>query len=385
MRPELILLLLVFLAAGAWGASARGATAFVVPSRGGEPTTTTSFGKRRRNLDPAVLPRLLRLQAAGDDNDGNYKSQSSSNNNPLDFILNPYESKIPKEVEADIYRAEANTSAAQNRGNRIALYVTVAVVGVMAAFFNAFLTELRSTDDLQPDMEAFELAESAFAWVLSNALTQFLFLNKIGGGIMLLVGAGSGLLAEAEWDSRRINAERIWEELQRRRSEAERKSNKKKAKTSTAGSPSQATGGSKPSMGKKKAKRLSALSEVVVDGSASKNVAPVTSKGLPVDPSPVDSSDEASQTGGKEEGGSGLGILRGIKDMYDKADALAASQALLLNKQLEDAGVLEKITDETGLKVVGRKEVQKTTSANEAGDQGNAPASAEETSVQKDE
>ena len=34
---------------------------------------------------------------------------------------------------------------------------------------------------------------------------------------------------------------------------------------------------------------------------------------------------------------------------------MAASQALLLNKKLEDAGVLEKITDKSGLKVVGKQ------------------------------
>ena len=34
---------------------------------------------------------------------------------------------------------------------------------------------------------------------------------------------------------------------------------------------------------------------------------------------------------------------------------MAASQALLLNKELEDRGMIEKITDETGLKVVGKK------------------------------
>ena len=33
----------------------------------------------------------------------------------------------------------------------------------------------------------------------------------------------------------------------------------------------------------------------------------------------------------------------------------AASQALLLNKELEDRGVIEKITDESGLKVVGKE------------------------------
>jgi hypothetical protein len=38
---------------------------------------------------------------------------------------------------------------------------------------------------------------------------------------------------------------------------------------------------------------------------------------------------------------------------------MAASQALLLNKKLEDAGVVEKITDETGLKVIGKEEAAK--------------------------
>ena len=49
------------------------------------------------------------------------------------------------------------------------------------------------------------------------------------------------------------------------------------------------------------------------------------------------------------------GILGKIKGFYDKADQMAASQALLLNKELEDKGFVEKITDETGLKVVGRE------------------------------
>ena len=38
---------------------------------------------------------------------------------------------------------------------------------------------------------------------------------------------------------------------------------------------------------------------------------------------------------------------------------MAASQALLLNKELEDRGLVEKITDETGLKVIGREEAAK--------------------------
>jgi hypothetical protein len=38
---------------------------------------------------------------------------------------------------------------------------------------------------------------------------------------------------------------------------------------------------------------------------------------------------------------------------------MAAAQALLLNKELEDKGVLEKITDETGLRVIGKEAAAK--------------------------
>ena len=34
---------------------------------------------------------------------------------------------------------------------------------------------------------------------------------------------------------------------------------------------------------------------------------------------------------------------------------MAASQALLLNKELEDRGIIEKITDVPGLRVVGKR------------------------------
>ena len=47
-------------------------------------------------------------------------------------------------------------------------------------------------------------------------------------------------------------------------------------------------------------------------------------------------------------------LLDKAKSFYKEADELASQNALLLNKDLEDRGMLEKITDETGLKVVGR-------------------------------
>jgi hypothetical protein len=53
------------------------------------------------------------------------------------------------------------------------------------------------------------------------------------------------------------------------------------------------------------------------------------------------------------------GVLGKIKNLYDEADKLAASQALLLNKELEELGVVEKITDESGLKVIGKEAASK--------------------------
>lgn len=60
---------------------------------------------------------------------------------------------------------------------------------------------------------------------------------------------------------------------------------------------------------------------------------------------------KSEEKGGDEDDG---GIFGKIKGFYEKADSMAASQALLLNKELEDRGVIDKITDESGLKVIGK-------------------------------
>lgn len=263
---------------------------------------------------------------------------TSSLNGFLDS-LSPYESKIPEELKEEIYAAEANTAAASDRGQRVALYALVALIGIGFAFFNGFLTELRSSSpDGGPGVD---LTEAGFGWVLDNFLFHFLFTNAIGGGICLLGGAGAGLMAEAEFDTKRINAEKIYEEMVRRRDTKAKKKNK---------NVSTATGRKKRRPGKE-AKRLSALSEVVLDDTKSddfmeepKDVSQTVTE-VPVD--------EGST---KEEN---KGVFGGLKDFYEKADSMAASQALLINKQLEDAGVVEKITDETGLKVIGREEAAK--------------------------
>jgi len=59
------------------------------------------------------------------------------------------------------------------------------------------------------------------------------------------------------------------------------------------------------------------------------------------------------------------GFLGKMKDFYDQADNMAASQALLLNKELEDRGVVDKITDESGLKVIGKDAAAKLKDQND--------------------
>ena len=121
----------------------------------------------------------------------------------------------------------------------------------------------------------------------------------------------------------------------------------------------------------KNKKRLSALSEVIDDE-------PKVAKAVPEEVTSQDAKEEASSSPSsspveaetkkveetKEEGG----IFGKVKELYEKADAMAASQALLLNKELEDRGVVEKITDESGLRVIGKEEAAKLAKKNESSD-----------------
>ena len=298
-------------------------------------TTTTNFLLQCRPFQSTSLTRLH------EEKDGN-----NGGGGPFDF-LSPYDSKIPPELKDEIYKAEANTAAAKDRGQRIAIYSVVAFVGVLCAFFNFFLSELRTGADGVPGVD---LATAGFGWVEGNFVTSFLFLNKIGGGICLLGGAGAGLLAEAEFDTKRINAEKIYEEMVRRR-------DAKGGKKSDKSSPSSSGSKKKKRRSGKESKRLTALSEVVSDD-------PSTAAEQALAPGDVDEDDVTvdvdvpveSKEGQKDEG---KGVLGQIKDFYNRADSMAASQALLMNKKLEDAGIVEKITDESGLKVIGREEAAK--------------------------
>eukprot|EP00977_Amphora_coffeiformis_P029914 scaffold43499_cov183-Amphora_coffeaeformis.AAC.1 len=293
-------------------------------------------------VPPRAIAKIARAPLSVVDTTALHAEEPSSGGaGPLSFLFNPYESKIPKEIEKEIYDAEGNTPAAQDRGKRIALYAAIAFVGILMAFFNGFITELRSTP--MPDGSEFSLEEAGFGWVESSFVTRFFFMNKIGGGIALLTGGGAAVLAEAEYDTRRINAERIYEELVRRRTAKSEKEapRKKKQRSST-----------------KEKKRLAALSEVL--DSTSSDTAPAAKESRAQSP-PVDTTETESESSDttKEKGG----IFGKVKNFYERADSMAASQALLLNKKLEDAGVLEKITDESGLKVVGRQSTKDTESS----------------------
>jgi signal recognition particle GTPase len=94
----------------------------------------------------------------------------------------------------------------------------------------------------------------------------------------------------------------------------------------------------------KQAKRLGALSEVVMDDV--------------LEPMMEQQEQPQADPEKKQEG-----MMEKLKDWYDKADSMAASQALLLNKKLEEEGIVEKITDETGLKVIGKEAAAKIVEA----------------------
>ena len=156
-------------------------------------------------------------------------------------------------------------------------------------------------------------------------------------------------MAEAELDTKRLNAEKIFDEMERRR---EKKDSPK--------------GGAKQRKGKKRRpgkekKRLQALSELLEEPATATpkedDIVAPTATTTTEDESPSAATSNADEKDDKAPAKEG--IMGKIKGFYDQADSMAASQALLLNKKLEDEGVVEKITDETGLKVVGREEAAK--------------------------
>lgn len=303
-----------------------GSAAFVV--------NTAAFPAVRNTIKQSSSSSRLFVER---DKDGNIKK------GPLEFLLDPKPTKIPPELKDEIYKAESNTQAARDRQGRVVTYVVIAILCVGCAFLNVFLTELRSTVAEAANQEpgSVTLDDVGWGWVASNVVIQFLLATKIGGALAVVSGAGSAMMVEAEIDSQRANAEQIWEELERRRGEQKGSSSlsstkKKKSSAPTSSSPS---GKSRPSGTQKK--RLAALTEVIMDDP--QTVVP-----------PAVTDEEKSVSAPKDDG-----LLGKLKGWYDQADSMAAAQALLLNKELEDKGVLEKITDETGLRVIGKEAAAK--------------------------
>lgn len=306
----------------------------------------TASSHHRRITKPQSLhlksPALLSLLQR--------QTSSSSSSSALYGLFddeNPDEqSEIPPELKDEIYAAEANTAAAQGRQQRVITYILLTIVGVTTAFFNAFLSDLRFGDGSPSS----DLAYYGFEWVQSNPLTGFLFTNKIGGALGLLGAGLSGTLAEVELRSKKENAEKIWAEMQRRKEMKESPTNKSKNKKNK----KNRSQSSKRDMTGKQKKRMSALEELMVEDE------PTPVEMPPVVEEATSESQEKelhqSDTSNKDSEG---GIMGKIKGFYEKADSMAASQALLLNKELEDRGVIDKITDESGLKVIGKEAAAK--------------------------
>lgn len=239
---------------------------------------------------------------------------------------------IPEEVREEIFRAEANTPAAQDRQTRIILYAAIALLGIGFSSLNVFLSNIRAEAGLAPD-DLSAIRDIGFGWV-EGSIFSFFLLNKIGGGIALIAAGFGGTMVELEQRTKNENAEKIWQELQRRREKGPQKKQKdKKLKKKK----------------QKNKKRLSALSEVILEEETT-----TTTVATPQVTEDKDSSNVAA-TEEKKEGG----LMDKMKDFYDQADKMAASQALLLNKELEDKGVIDKITDESGLKVIGKEAASK--------------------------
>jgi hypothetical protein len=192
----------------------------------------------------------------------------------------------------------------------------LAILGIALAFFNGFLTEIRINGLPDPDggttanvdvlsslnplanpggsnnMDI--LQQAGFGWVLSNPLYKFLFTNKIGGALCLLLGGGSALLAEAEFDSKRINVEKIYEELERRRAQKTASSSSSTCRAKQSG---------------KQKKSLKALSEVLV---AQEKEPTATQEDTSIQVEPEPSSDAVDDKGG---------IFGKVIDLYKKQTA----------------------------------------------------------------
>jgi hypothetical protein len=311
------------------------------------------------------------LHEKSNNNDNREENEEGNNNNNRFglgkfFDVNLYSSEIPDNIRDKIYDIESKTPAANGRSIRITTYTIIAIVTIGLAFFNAFISDLKTSID--PELPS--ISDAGFTWVIENPITSFLFTNKVGGILLLATGGISGLLAESEMDSRRINSEKIYLELKRR------KDMKDKGKGSTTTAAATATKQRSKKSKSKETKRIIALAEVLdspptttttIVGDDEKNQfvpktkaasseVSLTKIGDNIDKSIPSIDEEINMT--TTDGSSGNNsdsLLDKVKSFYQRADQMAASQALLLNKELEDRGLLEKITDDSGLRVIGNR------------------------------
>jgi hypothetical protein len=288
---------------------------------------------------------------------------TSDDNNSID--------NIPVEIRNEITLAESKTTAAKDRQQRIILYFSLTLIGITIAFGNAFLSDLRYGDG----SPSTDLSYYGFGWVQSNFITRFVLTNKIGGALGLLGAGVCGTLAEVEIRSKKESIEKIWTEMQRRRQSINDKEgvgrSKKKRRLQSSSSSGQLSSNRRDNMTGKQKKRLSALEEVLLDTTTMDDelttmpltMSDVTNKGVTTVDSSIREENNTAVDNDNTNNNKNEGILGAIAGFYKKADSMAASQALLLNKELEDRGIIEKITDETGLKVVGKKKAAKAAAA----------------------
>mmetsp|Transcript_5012 Transcript_5012/g.11249 ORF Transcript_5012/g.11249 Transcript_5012/m.11249 type:complete len:172 (+) Transcript_5012:650-1165(+) len=150
----------------------------------------------------------------------------------------------------------------------------------------------------------------------------------------------------AQVDGQRMNAEKIWQEMKRRR--AARKQALEQREKTKPKNPLASPRNTQPDSQKRRTTALSELS--TINTSAEQSSAP----------------QDKEKSKDEEEEDDIWGKLKG---MYKKADSMAASQALMLNKALEERGIVDKITDESGLKVIGREAASKLQAKKEQPDE----------------
>ncbi len=224
---------------------------------------------------------------------------------------------IPEDILPIVTSAEASTQAAKDRAFRTTLYATGALVSAVDATTVAL--SLSGND------------------VCSNFADFLPFGDSVVGVFAgVLAGGFFGTFVKLEGDEADANRGRIYEEMLKRQGGSF--ASRSPAVTKQGGQGDDSTGKRKGKSNLKRKKKRGIMDELA---SLEVDAAAIIGEQTP---EVVEDVAEVASTSFADK----------ARDLYEKADRMAAAQALLLNKELEDRGVLEKITDETGLKVVGK-------------------------------